>query len=197
MKHKWLTPGLASLVSMYERGGKEKGHWESELLAGTLALVNEQQFFPKAESLNIYWHNFWFSLPRQSAARECLLRIEACSFLDQASNEPTARFVTAKKTIEEAEAATNPKATPLQYRLLATLYLPNQVFSEFSNDLIRLPLAITPYLSRMTASEKDCIWNCVAIRCPERESDYYYKEVIVYTAGRTIPLYVACKSITI
>lgn len=73
----------------------------------------------------------------------------------------------------------------LEYSIIAELSLNNVDFDNLIASIFK-PHPSYASWSSQSKPDKNGIWNCIAIRCT---SDT--RRVIVYTSGRTFPLYVS------
>jgi hypothetical protein len=98
-----------------------------------------------------------------------------------------AYFVKAENTFRQlkqsVEIAKNNKASPLNYHLVGRIEMDSQDYLAFISNMMVPNKHIIKYSSQLIPDEAG-IWNCVII-CSEIDSN----NIIVYTAGRTQPLY--------
>lgn len=73
----------------------------------------------------------------------------------------------------------------LQYISIADLILQKKDFESLIASIAR-PHPVFISLAAHSIADSNGVWNCITIRCA---SDV--RSIIIYTAGRTIPLYVA------
>jgi len=80
-------------------------------------------------------------------------------------------------------------ATPLEYCIIAEIKLPQNEFKIFAED-ISVPIPHYGFRGVKSIAGEDGLWSCILIKGRANDS-----EIVVYTAGRTFPLYAAPKLI--
>lgn len=73
----------------------------------------------------------------------------------------------------------------LDYNIIAEVYLSKEEFDVVINNI---SLSVSQYKTHYTKSvtSPDGIWQCIEVKC-----SFDVRSVIIYTAGRTFPLYAA------
>ena len=84
--------------------------------------------------------------------------------------------------IANVELQKKEKCKPLQYYEYAIISISLDEFEEISRKISKTHPCYEEYTTYSVAI--DGIWNCIIIRC---ETDD--REIILYTAGRNVPLY--------
>ena len=87
--------------------------------------------------------------------------------------------------LEVTQAQMLKKCKPLCYNILIELCVPFPEFDHFVHNL-SMPNPLYLQYALDSVPDKTGIWNCIVIIC---ESDK--REIAIYTAGRTFPLYAA------
>lgn len=74
---------------------------------------------------------------------------------------------------------------PMEYHIIDEVYLQT---TDFNNLLIDISKPISQYSANYSLSipSPDGIWNCIEFKCQQD-----FRSVIVYTSGRSLPLYAA------
>lgn len=80
---------------------------------------------------------------------------------------------------------------PMPYKIIAEVILTKSEFAMLSESLSQPNASYLEYTNQSTPSN-DGIWNCIAIK-----QKPYLDEILLYTAGRTFPLYIALNSVQI
>lgn len=73
----------------------------------------------------------------------------------------------------------------LQYNSIAEIILQKDDFESLIASISQPHQSLASFANKSIA-DYNGIWNCITIRCASDE-----RSIIIYTAGRTIPLYVA------
>lgn len=79
----------------------------------------------------------------------------------------------------------NNSCKPLQYNFIAKIILQKDNFDNLQTCIAQ-PLEYLASYANESIVDSNGLWNCITIGCASDE-----RSIIVYTAGRTIPLYVA------
>lgn len=96
-------------------------------------------------------------------------------------NDETTWFDVLKST----QFQINNSRKQLQYFPIADLILQKNDFESLIASMTQPHPSLAPFINKSIA-DPNGIWNCITIRC---KSDM--RNIVIYTAGRTIPLYVA------
>lgn len=96
--------------------------------------------------------------------------------------EPNTSF---PSLITNAQSQIEAGRKPLDYNIIAEIFLSKAEFDEVLNNIsLSIPQYKAHYVS--SVASPDGVWQCIEIKCLFDD-----RTVIIYTAGRTFPLYAA------
>lgn len=104
---------------------------------------------------------------------------------------PSAHFVKVYRNISWddivylTQAMKNQGCKPLLYKVIAEVILTKDEFGQLSKSISKPNSHYLEHVNRSMPSEKG-IWNCISVKQSSTSI-----ELLLYTAGRTFPLYLA------
>lgn len=93
--------------------------------------------------------------------------------------------ITWNKILELSQNQINNSIKSLEYISIAELILKKEDFQDIKS-CISCPHPSFISLAEQSITGSNGIWKCITIHC-----DFEIHDIIIYTSGRTIPLYVA------